>query len=328
MTFEQANVAPKNDDQRNLLANSDSKEVPYKFEFPDFEDKRESWPMPSTLLPDKVKLPESPPFDAVGLMEGWETAYDKTKTNWIGGLTHQQIDTALAGTTLDDKERKALQTIKENFDDLSKLDGDALSSLSKGDITLFKILVTNTARDIQFHEKSGQFLTENKRKLDKDKNGTVDWFELNNALTSLDFKEDQLETITYLGERASKCLHYADVDRTKYGLSFFKRTSVNEYDFAPGALSYAIDQSQSLAYSYKFADDYRDAAGVAALGAAALVSGATKMGFLAKTGTFVGSLATAGGALMAISDWQGPRQQDAQDERIKRLMTKVANFNY
>ncbi len=331
MTFEQTGIAPKSDDQRYPFALPDSKESPHKFQFPDFQLKEKDFvPIPASIPTElkPLKTPEEAPFDWVGLMEGWESAYDKTNTTWMQGLTHKEIDAALAGNQLNDKERKALETIKENFDDLSKLDGDAMSTLSKSDITLFKILLTNTARDIQFYDKSRQFLSENRRMLDTNKDGKVDWTELNEATTSPDFKEDQLETITYLRERTSNMLHYADVNRTKYGFSLYAGSPVNEKDFAPGGLRSTIDHTQSLAYSYKFADDYRDVAGVATVGVALLASRATQMGFWAKAGTLVGSLTAGGFALKTVGEWQGPIQQDAQDERIKRLMAKVANFNY
>ncbi|MBA3994673.1 MAG: hypothetical protein C0469_14240 [Cyanobacteria bacterium DS2.3.42] len=336
MTFEQAGMVPKNGDQPSPFLFPQFGERPHS-RFgpvtPSLPPEREPSPAPQEISSDPVKpagkAPDTAPaFDVLNLMEDWESAYDKAKERWTNGLTEAGIDKALAGKELNERERTALKTIKDNFDDLANLDGDQMASLTKSDLKLFKVLLANTARDIEYYEKGQKFLSENKTKLDKNGDGKLNWYEIYSAKSNPEFKQSQLETITYLSDRYSNNLHYKDVGQTALLFSNYRDTSIPEQDFAPGNLGKIIDQNQSLAYSYKFADDYRNVAVGLAFGTSTLATKYIPMGFWAKTATLVGSLTVGAVGLKTVAEWQGPKQQDSQDERIKRLMTKVANFNY
>lgn len=333
MTFEQAGMVPKSGDQAYPFLFPQIGENP-RTPFPTFQRGPDTPAVPKEVQPqvpsDAVNpvVPDPAPFDALKLMESWESAYKKAHTGWQGGLTEKEIDEALAGNKLQKDEREALKTIKANFADLSGLDGDQLAILDQSDLTLFKVLLANTARDVQFYEKGQKFLSENKTKLDLNYDGKLDWYEVYKAKTNPDFKEDQLETISYLSDRYSHTLRHTDVEKTALLFNTYGSEPVPEQDFVPGGLGKVIDNTQSLAYSYKFVDDYRGFASGLAFGAATLASKYFNMGFWAKTGTLVGSVGVTAFALKKTAQWQGPIQQDDQDARIRRLMTNVANFNY
>jgi hypothetical protein len=337
MTFEQAGMAPKSGDQPSPFLFPQFGERPSHPFYPGHQGEKKAPAAPPEVIPatpgEGVKSPAqtsktAPAFDAIKLMEDWEGAYTKAHKGWTNGLTEAEIDKALAGNELNERERKALKTIKDNFDDLANLDGDQMASLTKSDLQLFKVLLANTARDIEFYEKGQKFLSENKTKLDSNKDGKISWYEIYSAKSNPEFKKDQLDTITYLSDRYSQTLHHRNTGSTALLFSTYRATPVPEQDFAPGGLGNIIDRNQSLAYSYKFVDDYKNVAIGLSFGAATLATKFINMGFGARAGTLVGSLTAGAAGIKAVAEWQGPKLQDAQDERIKRLMTKVANFNY
>lgn len=265
---------------------------------------------------------------AVKIMEDWKSAYKKANSGWFtGGLTAAEIDSALAGKELSEGERTALTTMKDNFDDISALDGLTRPVISKSDLALAEKLITNSARDVQFYDAASQFLAENREKLDANKDGKIQAHELFLAKENPEFAKSA-EVLEYLNDRYNNRLKHTDIGRTSLAFMTFGEQSVQEGDFKPGDVHAAVRKTQELAYNYQNVDDYRNVVSSIAMVGGLFAAKYFKLGKLATVGTVLGATAGTGALGAGVSRLTAPSQQAEQDERIQQLSTKVANLKY
>ncbi len=267
--------------------------------------------------------------ETIELMNDWQSAYDKANTHWFdGGLTRKEIDSALTGSNLAESERQSLISMKDNFDDLSLLNGSALlPAISSTDPGLTKKIFSNTARDIQYYEPARQFLVDNKEDIDTNDNGTIESGEILDAKGSSEFS-DSGELLEYLSDRYFYNLKHTDNQRTSFALIGNVSSDGPDADLNPGGLPNVIDRTQELAYTYQTIDSYRTPLNVAALAGTAVAGSVFKFGALGTVGAFLGLVAVGGVAIAQYSKWNGAKQQDSQENRIHNLTTNISNFNY
>lgn len=280
---------------------------------------------------ERAQLPKATqaetPVDTVKLMNEWHSAYDKAKTGWVRGPSVQELADCLRREDLTDGERKALITMRDNYKDLSSLDG-AQIDFSKQDLEHFGVLLKNTDRDIKFYDKGQKFLAQNKEKLDINHDGVLDWSEIDKARTNPDFGEDVQDTIKYLSDRYSRNLAHKRYESTGSLFAHYGKQIVPDEDYQPGHLAKVIDKTQELAYAYKVSDELRILGTGAGFGVGYAVSKYFNFGMLGMATTIVGTTTLMHQATAEVAKWLGPIQQNSDEERIRRLMTKVANFKY
>lgn len=263
------------------------------------------------------------------LANSWSSAFDKASDD--GSLTEADINKALiddayvGGKTFTRDERIALNQMKDNFDDVARLDRDAFEpEISKSDINLFSDLYRNTARDIAFYERGVNFLAQNKSRLDTNKNGVLTLKEIQDARVNPAFSTGDMQVIDYLRDRYSNKLRYS---HAVTDLSVTEAT-VPDADYKSGAMKEMIHRNQALAFELETHDSWSSLSWVGpAIGG---LAGA----YFTRSGLFTTAALSVGGAVLGklvfspMAHWDGQLSRYKQEERIQRLMTTVGNLNY
>lgn len=270
------------------------------------------------------------PFINEQFLDDLRSATSKATNDFAKNLTVENIDSSLAndaamnGGRFTDGERDALKAVKDNFVDFERLDSGGMSGVSKADIELFGSLYKTTGRDIYFYDTARTFMTENKSKLDQDGDGVLSLKEIQNGKTNPNFTDRELQLIDYLSDRYSGKLRYShylnDISE--------RNVDVPDGDYAEGGLNDVIDRNQTKLFEQRTRGWMDSLLTVGGIALGAYLSHRSNFGFLAGTGMMSAGAIAGIQISRPLSSVIASYAQDAQADRIHRLMTTVANLKY
>lgn len=271
------------------------------------------------------------PFINERFLEDLRTATNKATDDFEKNLTMEIIDNSLAndasisGRYFTDGERNALKKVKDNFVDFERLDSDGMSGgVSKADIELFGSLYKTTGRDIYYYDSARNFMAGNKGKLDQDGDGVLSLKEIQHGKTNPSFTNDELQLIDYLSDRYARSPRYSHYSKD---LSV-RNAMVPECDFEDGGLSAIIDRSQTTIFEQRTRAWVDGVSLVTGMGLGTLAAVKGDMRLIAGTALIAAAGAAASLAGVPLASRIASYAQNAQADRIHRLMTTVGNLNY
>lgn len=285
----------------------------------------------TTLSNYDVAAEPNAPFINERFLDDLRSATNKATHNFAQNLTMDKIDSSLAndaemnGQDFSDGERNALKSVKDNFVDFERLDSGGMSGgVSKADIDLFGSLYKTTGRDIYFYDDARKFMVENKSRLDHDGDGVLSLEEIQNGKVNPSFSNQELQIIDYLSDRYSNKPRYSHYSKEL----LVRHATVPESDFEDGGLNSIIDRSQTTLFEQRTRGWVDALSLMTGLGVGTLA--AIKGDFKVLTGAALiytlGITATL--AARPLATRIASSAQNAQEDRIHRLMTTVGDLKY